>query len=117
MDRASASEAGNVGSTPAERKFNSPALCGAIKFMLGAGQLLGPRRESKAGALCEFEFAQCADERRAWRGGAASGEGQRADLWPTTAVGAIKFMLGAGQLLGPRRESWVGKMFCLLYCV
>ena len=30
MDRASASEAGNVGSTPAERKFKNPAWCGVF---------------------------------------------------------------------------------------
>ena len=32
MDRASASEAGNVGSTPAERKFENPALCGVFNL-------------------------------------------------------------------------------------
>ena len=141
MDRASASEAGNVGSTPAERKLKSPALCGVFylsrehtpcgvcvreskgaalyefcrrqrrvprarpagkfrqefyrkattaeqrkvfKFMLGVSKLLCLRRKSKAGALCEFEFLQGKNERRAWRGGAASAERQQGDLWPTT---------------------------------
>ena len=57
MDRASASEAGNVGSTPAERKYiKSPALQRGFYILLGAHQLLGVRRESKAGAM--FLFAR-----------------------------------------------------------
>ena len=32
MDRASASEAGNVGSTPAERKFKNPAFAGVLNL-------------------------------------------------------------------------------------
>lgn len=45
-------------------------------------------QDLKAGALCEFEYEPREYERRAWRGGAASGEGQRADLWPSL-VGAV----------------------------
>ena len=44
MDRASASEAGNVGSTPAGRKFKTPLGAGFL-FGAGAGKLLCPRRE------------------------------------------------------------------------
>ena len=36
-------------------------------------------------ASCEFEQR----ERRAWRGGAASAEGQRGDLWPIPILGTI----------------------------
>ena len=35
-------------------------------------QLLYARQDLKAAALCEFEFTQSVDERRAWRGGVAS---------------------------------------------
>ena len=55
MDRASASEAGNVGSTPAERKYKNLTLCEVFIFMLGASKLLCLRREAKAGAMFLFE--------------------------------------------------------------
>ena len=57
-----------------------PALAAGLNFYAQASKLLGARQDLKAGALCEFEFTQRVDERRAWRGGVASGEGQRADL-------------------------------------
>ena len=44
MDRASASEAGNVGSTPAERK-NKNTRESVFFYAQGAGKLLCPRRE------------------------------------------------------------------------
>ncbi len=84
MDRASASEAGNVGSTPAERKFKTPAWCGVFNFMREHTPCGVCVREAKAGALCEFEFSHSENERRAWRGGAASAARQQGDLWPTT---------------------------------
>lgn len=55
MDRASASEAGNVGSTPAGRKFKKPRYYGAFLLRPGAGKLLCLRREAKTGAMFLFE--------------------------------------------------------------
>ena len=49
-------------------------------FLWEASKLLCLRGDEKAGAICEFEFMQSINERRAWRGGVASGEGHRADL-------------------------------------
>ena len=60
MDRASASEAGNMGSTPVGRKFENRALAWFYKFKTEAHQLLGVRREAKAAAMFLFERAWAA---------------------------------------------------------
>ena len=60
MDRASASEAGNMGSTPVGRKFENHALAWFYKFKTEAHQLLGVRREGKAAAMFLFERAWAA---------------------------------------------------------
>ena len=74
--------------------YRKASLVGAVKF--GSTAQVGPNflpkrancfaraQDLKAGALCEFEYEPREYERRAWRGGAASGEGQRADLWPSS---------------------------------
>ena len=73
--------------------YRKASLVGAVKF--GSTAQVGPNflpkrancfaraQDLKGGALCEFEYEPREYERRAWRGGAASGEGQRADLWPS----------------------------------
>lgn len=68
MDRASASEAGNVGSTPAGRKFKTPPCVGFL-FETGAGKLLCPRREEKAGAMFLFERGSAKGKNREARPG------------------------------------------------
>ena len=55
MDRASASEAGNMGSTPVGRKFKNSAQAEFFKFMHEVSKLLCLRRETKAGAMFLFE--------------------------------------------------------------
>ena len=74
--------------------YRKASLVGAVKF--GSTAQVGPNflpkrancfaraQDLKAGALCEFEYEPREYERRAWRGGAASGEGQRADLWTSS---------------------------------
>ena len=70
------------------------------------GKLLCLRWELKGAAISEFEVARSADERRGWRAGAASGEGQRADLWPIPILGffAAHFAL----ILRPRSFGYLG---------
>lgn len=60
MDRASASEAGNMGSTPVGRRFIKPRIAVVFKCKTEAGKLLCLRREEKAGALFLFERAYAA---------------------------------------------------------
>ena len=55
MDRASASEAGNMGSTPVGRKLKNSAQAEFFKFMHEVSKLLCLRRETKAGAMFLFE--------------------------------------------------------------
>ena len=59
------------------RNFRQEIYVGQVYFREKAN-CLAFVRDLKTAALCEFERS----EKRAWRGGAASGEGQRADLWP-----------------------------------
>ena len=57
------------------------------------GKLLCLRWELKGAAISEFEVARSADERRGWRAGAASGEGQQADLWPIPILVLFKIVV------------------------
>lgn len=51
MDRASASEAGNVGSTPAERILKIPVINGVFCLVRGTGKLLCLCWEEKTRAM------------------------------------------------------------------
>ena len=42
---------------PPSARFKPPNFLGGLNFMLGAGQLLGPRREAKGAAMYEFACA------------------------------------------------------------
>ena len=80
-------------------KFGSTAQVGP-NFLPKRANCFARAQDLKAGALCEFEYEPREYERRAWRGGAASGEGQRADLWPSL-VGAVLKTAFRGGFLRP----------------
>ena len=73
--------------------------------MLGAGQLLGPRRESKGAAMYEFACACFTAPQGEYREPGLQENLVRDFTGRRRPPRNLNFMLGAGQLLGPRREA------------